>query len=226
MSRCIICFTDILPEVSWINFFKPPKEEKMCGRCIGRLEKIEIPGCPKCYRIDAQGVCFDCRRWEEVHEFADVLERNVSLYHYNDFAREIVARWKYRGDFILIEAFAEALQTKHNEQFLSREADYVAIPLSKERLKERGFNQSEALISLLGIQAVDFFKRKGSEKQSKRGRRGRMGAENPFLLVKDRVARPVVLVDDIYTTGSTVRNLAVLLKRAGCPSVSSLTLFR
>ncbi|WP_173915610.1 ComF family protein [Halobacillus sp. Marseille-Q1614] len=225
MSRCVICFTDIMPQVTWANFLTLPKEEKVCLSCLDKLEIIKKPGCLKCGRIDTDKVCFDCERWEKFSEFSGVLERNVAVFKYNDFAKELVVRWKYRGDFTLIEVFAETLQTKHQEQFHGMEADYVAIPLSKERLSERGFNQSKAIISLLGVQANDFFKRKGNEKQSKRGRAERIEAENPFIL-KRSVDRPVVLVDDIYTTGTTVRHLARLLREAGCPSVSSLTLFR
>ncbi|UOQ94404.1 ComF family protein [Halobacillus shinanisalinarum] len=164
-------------------------------------------------------------RWEQSEQYAGCLEKNVSVYTYNEFAREVVARWKYRGDFILVEAFAEALQTTYHQHFQDVGADLVAIPLSGQRIQERGFNQSDAIIAQLGFEAVDFFTRKGSEKQSKRGRRERVSSENPFVLVGEP-RKPVLLVDDIYTTGMTVRHLASLLKGHGCPAVYSLTLFR
>ncbi|GGF31224.1 amidophosphoribosyltransferase [Halobacillus andaensis] len=222
--RCVICFESVLPEVNWTNFLLVQKEVKLCTTCFEKFDVITEPGCPLCGRADSSGVCYDCERWEG-SSYQGVLTKNVSVFSYNDFARELVARWKYRGDFTLIEAFAEAAQTKYKNYFQMMEADLVAIPLSKERLLERGFNQSDALITLLGVSPHRFLKRRGSEKQSKKGRSERLLGENPFILVKP-TERPVVLVDDIYTTGMTVRHLALLLREAGCPEVYSFTLFR
>ncbi|MFC7062464.1 ComF family protein [Halobacillus seohaensis] len=223
--RCVICFSDILPQVNWGNFWKVQKERKVCTSCLDKLLVIDEPGCTSCGRIDSDGICYDCKRWEQSDSYSGVLAKNVSVFAYNDFARELVARWKYRGDFTLVEAFTEALQTKYNQHFHGMEMDLVAIPLSEERLWERGFNQSEAIVAQLGESHLNLFKRKDSEKQSKRGRSARMAVVNPFVL-EENVVRPVVLVDDIYTTGMTVRLLARLLRDSGCPSVYSLTLFR
>ncbi|MFD2922566.1 ComF family protein [Halobacillus naozhouensis] len=189
------------------------------------MKRIDQIGCPRCGREDARGICYDCERWEQSNVYAGVLEKNVAVYAYNEFAKEIVAKWKYRGDFILIRAFAEAVQTTYHQHYRDVGADVAVIPLSEQRLLERGFNQSDAIIQMLGFDSHDFFTRRESEKQSKRGRRERMEAGNPFELVRG-VTGPVVLVDDIYTTGMTVRHLAMLLKEAGCPAVYSFTLFR
>ncbi|MCP3028097.1 ComF family protein [Halobacillus sp. A5] len=222
--RCIICFSPVLPSVDWTTFLTLQKPVKVCLQCSDKLSGIEEPGCPQCGRADGAEVCYDCERWER-SEYAGVLTKNVAVFSYNEFAKELVARWKYRGDFTLIEAFTEAAQKKYKNHFHSMEADLAAIPLSKERLWERGFNQSEALITQLGASPLSFFKRKGSEKQSKKGRMERIGGENPFELI-GKPERPVILVDDIYTTGMTVRHLGRLLCEAGCPEVYSFTLFR
>ncbi|MFG6147985.1 ComF family protein [Halobacillus sp. B23F22_1] len=222
--RCVICFDFVLPEVNWTNFLHVQKKVKICTTCFEKFDVIIEPGCPLCGRTDSNGTCYDCERWEG-SAYQGVLTKNISVFSYNDFARELVARWKYRGDFTLIEAFAEAVQTKYKNHFHRLKADLVAIPLSKERLMERGFNQSEALVSQLGSSPHRFFTRRGSEKQSKKGRTERMNRENPFVLVQP-TDRPVVLVDDIYTTGMTVRHMASLLREAGCPAVYSFTLFR
>ncbi|MFC7321879.1 ComF family protein [Halobacillus campisalis] len=222
--RCLICFEQVLPKVDWTSFLTVQKPIKLCVSCMEKFAVIDEPGCKGCGRKDGNGLCFDCERWNR-SEYSGVLEENVSVFGYNDFAKELVARWKYRGDFTLVHAFAEAVQTKYKNHFHGMDAELGAIPLSVERLLERGFNQSEAVITMLGASPHHFFKRKGNEKQSKRGRVERIMGENPFELIES-VECPVVLVDDIYTTGMTVRHLARLLRENGCPRVHSFTVFR
>ncbi|MGP4061261.1 ComF family protein [Halobacillus sp. H74] len=186
------------------------------------MERIDKPGCPVCYRKDRIRTCEDCRQWHETNP--DLLENNTSVYQYNAAAKELVARWKYRGDYILLQALKHDVREKWVKKRMKGQM-LVTVPLSEEREKERGFNQSEAIIHLLGEKPVQLFERIHSEKQSKKGKKERMLAENPFKL-SEPTSSPVVIVDDIYTTGRTVRHIASLLRKNGCPSVSSFTIFR
>ncbi|MCA0971563.1 ComF family protein [Halobacillus litoralis] len=203
-----------MTQVTWTNVFLPPKRSSICEGCLSQFERI-TPTCPKCGRGDSTGLCFDCERWGMDKE--DPLEKNTALFAYNDFAKDWVAKWKYRGDYELLYSL--------REQVASLEGPLVPIPLSDERLAERGFNQSEAVIRLLGGESVSLLERSGTSKQSKKQRAERVTSENPFRLVEP-IRAPVTIVDDIYTTGTTLRHAASLLKEAGCPSVSSFTIFR
>ncbi|MBA2175557.1 ComF family protein [Halobacillus locisalis] len=219
--RCYVCFEEILPEVTWSTFLLPQKVKKICYGCERQFEHI-VPACPKCGRPDSTGLCFDCERWGMEQE--DPLEQNVALYQYNDFAKDWVARWKYRGDYELLQS----LECQLRSLFQKTEWDtyaLVPVPLSGGRLVERGFNQSEAIIQSLGQKSTNLLRRTGTEKQSKKQRRARVASSNPFSMI-DPIYTPVVLVDDIYTTGTTIRHAASLLKQSGCPQVFSLTLFR
>ncbi|WKB35279.1 phosphoribosyltransferase family protein [Terrilactibacillus sp. S3-3] len=106
----------------------------------------------------------------------------------------------------------------------------VPVPLSGERLLERSYNQSRLLAELLGNKVTDALIRRVNEpKQSKKGRRERLEMkENPFRLVdscrKQLAGRQVLLIDDIYTTGATLRLAAQALQPAGPISIVSLTL--
>ncbi|WP_367379308.1 ComF family protein [Rossellomorea aquimaris] len=101
------------------------------------------------------------------------------------------------------------------------------IPLSNERLYERGFNQSTALLEEAEVRPSCLLTRIHSEKQSKKTRRERLQQEQVFQLgVGDVKGKRVLLFDDIYTTGTTLRQAAKLLKEAGAREVSSLTLAR
>ncbi|MFQ3545371.1 ComF family protein [Halobacillus rhizosphaerae] len=222
--RCVICFTAIVPEVSWGNVWKLPEKEWVCDHCSQKFERINKKGCPLCSRNDSQGICFDCERWEQHPVWQGVLSRNSSVFHYNDFAKEVVARWKYRGDYQLITAFEKELHQVFADA-KTKDLPLVPIPLSKEREVERGFNQAEAVIESVKGQPYRLLERRHTEKQAKKDRKNRIHSENPFFLIESP-PEVVVLVDDIYTTGTTLRHAASLLRKQGSRQVYSLTLFR
>ncbi|MHA7138081.1 ComF family protein [Rossellomorea arthrocnemi] len=168
--------------------------------------------------------CLDCDRWESDYEWKGVLRQNESLYQYNDFLKEYLARYKYRGDYVLAKSFAHTLK-KYIEK---SEIDIVIpIPLSDERLYERGFNQSTALLEEAEVRPSCLLTRFHSEKQSMKTRKERLQQEQVFQLGEvDVKGKSILLFDDIYTTGTTLRQAAKLLKEAGAAEVSSLTLAR
>src|SRR5699024_5857763 len=113
------------------------------------------------------------------------------------------------------------------ESFPVKQSDLIIspIPLSNQRLAERGFNQSLQLAEMLNRPVSHLFQRKGTEKQSKKTRVERLQMDNPFRLIK-KINQPVLLIDDIYTTGTTLRHAASLCKQSGCEQVYALTLCR
>ncbi len=220
--KCLICHGEIIPDVTWVTFWRLPDKKQCCRSCSRAFRIIENPGCLKCGRPDGDGICPDCRQWQVTNP--GLLEWNRSVFSYEEAAKDFVARWKYRGDYALLEALIPEVQRIFKREQLG-EVSFLAVPLSIEREKERGFNQSEAIIHHLGLKPIHAFKRVHSGKQAKKGRQGRLRGINPFSLVTE-VDGPCVIVDDIYTTGRTIRHMAALLKQSGCPAVYSFTLFR
>jgi competence protein ComFC len=170
-------------------------------------------------------LCYDCTRWEQDPDWQGYLEKNHSLYVYNDFLKDLIAMYKFRGDYVLAKIFAELFKkemTKITSDLL------VPIPLSEERLYERGFNQATAVLTFAGLQSADILTRIHSEKQSKKSREERIHIPQVFKVEPDGEihGKKVLLIDDIYTTGSTLRHAAKLLKEAGAASVQSFTLAR
>jgi len=105
----------------------------------------------------------------------------------------------------------------------------VPIPLSDERLYERGFNQAESLALEAGAEPINLLKRVHSEKQSKKSRNERIRLPQVFQLSETAPPfqnKQILLIDDVYTTGSTLRQAAIILRQAGAKSVQSLTLAR
>ncbi|MBP2241974.1 competence protein ComFC [Cytobacillus eiseniae] len=231
MSHCQICMTDMMPQIGWRALFLKEDPFSICRECASKFEEIKGETCRSCdrslenvapqFKVDDQ--CADCIRWETDAEWAGVLDRNYSLLTYNTFAKEVLARYKFRGDYAIAFAFVPFI--KQRLQSIPFDA-LVPIPLSEERLYERGFNQSEALIIASGYKPTNLLTRIHSEKQSKKSRAERIHLPQVFQTEASLSNEKVLLIDDIYTTGSTLRHAAKLLKSAGAQSVCSLTLAR
>ncbi|TFJ93298.1 ComF family protein [Lentibacillus salicampi] len=225
--HCLWCDADMIPELSWKTIFWLSRPTYLCPPCAEQLTILKGKRCGKCSRESDEEVCPDCRWWAADAAWDDPLVRNYAVFSYNDAMKEMIAKWKYRGDYCLGKVFEGAYQTAFKQafSFLSREAVAVPIPLSDERMHERGFNQAKMLADFLPLKTWDILTRNHSEKQSKKTRRQRVTAANPFQLTRT-VKHPVILADDIYTTGSTLRHAAFVLKEHGCPAVYALTLIR
>ncbi len=229
--RCLYCGEGIIPAIGWGKLFSREEEVLLCDHCTKQLVPIEGECCVRCSRpFDGLAeefrkgeFCYDCVRWEEDKEWTVILEHNISLYVYNDFLKGVISRYKFRGDYVLSKFLCKGLKKLVKEYDL-----LVPIPLSIERLYERGFNQAEALIVESGYTPTVLLKRTHTEKQSKKSREERILLSNIFKIASEEefVGKKVLLVDDIYTTGSTLLHAAKLLKRQGALSVSSFTVAR
>ncbi|WP_066368947.1 ComF family protein [Neobacillus fumarioli] len=230
---CFVCHEPIRPTIGWKAIFSKEKASYICPPCQSKFETIIGETCRICCRPFARldekfrdgDLCHDCFRWEKDEHWKGLLDKNHSLFLYNEFLKEVIARFKFRGDYVLAKIFVEFFRNKLDEI----KADfYVPIPLSKERLYERGFNQAAALLSETGLPATEILTRIHSEKQSKKSRTERIHLLQVFQLTPSvqLQEKKVVLIDDIYTTGSTLRHAAKLLKEAGAASVQSITLAR
>jgi competence protein ComFC len=227
---CLICHEQIVSPFGWVDLFTRDKKEVICLSCQGKLQRIVGEICDICgrpfgtleskYRMGER--CYDCLRWEDDPDYQGLLTRNYSLYGYNEFLKEVIAKFKYRGDYVLVKIFADEIKMKLTEI----KPDYIIpIPLSDERLYERGFNQAEALIAESGTKSSPILTRIHSEKQSKKSRTERIHIAQVFK-ANQNVTGKIILIDDIYTTGSTLRHAAKALKLAGAESVYSLTIAR
>ena len=237
MKRCLACHERFFDAVGWRKLFFLEEEDLLCALCESELSRITGSTCRLCSRpleklMDAHkkdDQCLDCWRWQERKDTANLLERNHSLFEYNPFLKEWLATYKYRGDAIIATYFSPLLHQIHQKQF----PHYVpvAMPLSKERLQTRGFNQS-ALLMLPWAEDRQVLTRTTGEKQSKKSRQERIRQfdQNPFTvdpkawtLIENQC---ILLIDDVYTTGTTIRQAAKVLKEQGAKSVASLTVAR
>ena len=102
----------------------------------------------------SEELCGDCAKWEANPLTRSLLRQNRSVYLYNTFMKEVLARFKFRGDAELVFAFAPSFISAFQQYFRRSPSVLVPIPLSEERKAERGFNQAERLASLLQIPVI------------------------------------------------------------------------
>lgn len=225
MNKCFYCFQPKQEPFIWSNFLQKTTSDLLCDDCIKAIEWIGPVRCRRCGReVEVEGVCLDCTNWETSKEWRGVLEHNVSYFKYNPFMKEFFAKYKYRGDYELARVVAELVRGKMNS---IEGIDIICpIPLSEERISERGFNQVGAVLDFLHLPYENLLIRNHSEKQAKKSKKERIDLGDIFSSSKRVDEKTILLVDDIYTTGSTIYHAAKVLKQAGADKVFSMTFIR
>lgn len=233
MSHCFVCQTIYWQKIGVQALFSQGKD-KMCSACINKLERAG--GCVRCSKVmsnrkgQSQPSCTDCMQWSLLSN-GDPLVLNESIYCYNDFLKKILALYKYRGDVALAKIFQSEIEAIIPAHF--RGYEITIIPLTEQNLVNRGFNQAEQLVTNLNWHScLGRSISNDDKKQSKKTRAERINwlQNNPFYIKKHE--KPLIkgknylIIDDIYTTGVTVRLAAMCLMNAGAHRVSSLTLAR
>ncbi|PQD96228.1 amidophosphoribosyltransferase [Pradoshia eiseniae] len=222
---CLYCHMPFEEQTGWAGLLFLTEPDLLCEGCRSGLAPIHGNRCDRCSRpMHEQGRCQDCIRWEETPSIGGALDKNISLYTYNSFMKEYIARFKYRGDYELARLFGEEIRKA------APKADMILpVPLSEERMRERGFNQARALGEMAGLKMQEGLVRMHSEKQAKMTRRERIERRQVFEIHPDAPVfrgKTILLIDDIYTTGTTLRQAGILLKEAGARRVLSVTIAR
>ena len=207
----------------------------LCGRCKATAPRIQPPFCRRCSRpyegaIEGEFSCPNCE------DRALAFDCVVSVYQAKGVLRDLIHRYKYSGHFhlrrVLMEFLLEAME---DPRIQGTRADcLVPVPLHPTRLRERGFNQAEALAEALSkrtrvpvCRCIE--RRLYTNTQTRFDRLERMrNLRNVFALRKNSDVRGkhLVLLDDVLTTGSTLHECASVLRAAGAESVRAVTVAR
>ena len=192
----------------------------LCSDCDSTFERIGEEYCPNCMKTGLSIKCQDCQFW--CKEGIEVRHRGI--FTYNQAMKDFFSRYKFDGDFLLRKAFASVLSEELKKY---KGYQFVVIPLSPERLLERGFNQVEGLVEAAGFSYLDLIEKREERASSSKSRSERLETELPFF-VKSGITIPkkILLIDDIYTTGTTINRVKKLLEEAGAEDVKTLSLVR
>ena len=218
---CLYCHAQLQKNLNWSKIFLKEKNQWLCDECEGMFEKIGEQVCIYCSRESEEEYCSDCVKWKG--KYGAMLSGNRSIFKYNEQMKQYMSQFKFAGDYILVQFFAEEFKrmTKGMQDVI-----FVPVPLSEQRLYERGFNQSEAILREAKRPITHCLKRIDNEKQSKKSRVERLNMERNFQVTKNISGEKIVIIDDIYTTGATIHQVAACLKEAGAQTIQSITIAR
>ena len=197
----------------------------ICEGCADRFVYVREPVCVRCGKELADGdgqICEGCRRID------NGLSGGVALFHYNDTARASMAKFKYEGRCEYADLYAQELLARYREKILCwKPRLIVPVPIHKSRLKERGYNQAAEVALRLG-KALDIpvdqtllLRKKKTAAQKELGAGERAENLRGAFAASRRAEgiESILLVDDIFTTGLTMKNCAEALKAAGVKKV-------
>lgn len=212
--RCPVC-EKILPFMG----------EKICGSCKKTLTYVKEPKCKKCGKPieqEEKEYCYDCS--VKKHEYY----QGVAVFEHNDKIKNSLYRFKYQNKREYADFYVEELLKCYRDKILSWSPDIlIPIPLHREKKRRRGFNQAELIARGIGkslgipVNTKSLVRHKKTLPQKELSQRERQNnLKKAFKITDNRVKlQVVVLIDDIYTTGSTIDSAAFVLLEAGAKRV-------
>jgi ComF family protein len=200
----------------------------ICPSCLKSLPRIMPPLCPRCGLPQSNAdLCPGCRGGQAE------IDGIRAPFRFDGVVRRAVHQLKYQN----LRALAGLLAQLLSEYLLTNPLPgevLVPVPLHPQRLRERGYNQSRLLAGelgkLAGLPVVDdcLVRERHSLPQARTAsvaeRRGNVAGA--FACRYRLEGGPVILIDDVATTGATLDACARALKEAGAASVWGLVLAR
>lgn len=204
----------------------------ICGECANRLQFIESPKCLTCGfpffgETESMEHCMHCEHLSP--EFG----QSWSIALFRGPLRELIYSLKYESGLWALRDIRQVARLAPDLERYLAGAVLVPVPLHPRKLRERGYNQSERIARLFetepwGVAVQDLLVRnQDTVSQTQFNRRERIrNLKNAFSLRQKRAIDPAqryLIVDDVFTTGSTVNACAAVLRREGATRVDVLT---
>ncbi|MCD6386112.1 ComF family protein [Candidatus Sumerlaeota bacterium] len=227
-ARCAVC-----------NERLKESEELLCDVCRQEIRWIDLPDCPVCGAGASKmprsrgkpdfSHCPTCPSRKRPVYF----DRCFSAVYYNDTAAEIVKNLKFNRLFSASTFMARLMFIRMQENFSPIKFDcIIPVPLHPRRQRLRGYNQAELIAEELSrlihipLATELLLRTRFTKKQTE------LTPEDRYFNVNDAFAvrepellndKKVLLIDDVYTTGSTLNSAAKALKLAGAKTVIAFT---
>ena len=208
-------------------------EVAVCPACEAKVEWVASPLCPRCGRVfsvreGTDHLCGACQT--EPPPFTRA--RAAALYEEEGPTGQAIKRFKYSGRQDMLPVMHHWLQRPQCLELVAQ-ADLVApVPLHPHRLKQRGFNQALLLAQAfpgVRLERELLIRVRPTPPQSGLNpKERRENVKGAFAVPRPEKVKgkKILLVDDVFTTGATVKECAQSLRRAGAHEVDVLTVAR
>lgn len=212
-----------------------PKGNKICPSCKDKLPYIKEPRCMKCSKPmeqEEKEYCSDCER--KSYRF----DKGCAVWVYNNEMKRSLADFKYRSKKEYAGFYVEEAVRLYGGCIKKFSPDIIVpVPIHRSKYLERGYNQADILAKrigkALGIPVLSGLlvrnkktlpQKKLSDKERLRNLLEAFQYNTKSAAGFNRKISKVLLVDDIYTTGSTVEACTNVLKSNGISEVYFLVL--
>lgn len=201
-----------------------------CEKCIRKLSYIESPRCLKCGKpVDNEEteICYDCSRTNHIYL------QGVGVWAYTNEIKQSIYRFKYHNKREYGKFYGDEIKNQYESIIRGWNADVlIPVPLHKSKIRKRGYNQAAIIAQALGLvmnMLVDdeiIARKKKTKAQKELNDKDRVkNLENAFIISDNNVKyNKVILVDDIYTTGTTIDACAKALLDSGVTQVYYISL--
>jgi ComF family protein len=205
----------------------------LCDTCSAGLIRVTGPMCARCgcqlEQHEKTGPTLECA---SCHRSYSPLDQMRASLFYVEPTNSLIHRFKYEGYFSLGGMFAELMAESWPEWRTPPDL-VVPIPLHKKRQRHRGYNQSALIARPLAIaRGLDYndtllLRVRHTAPQVGLGPdERRLNVHEAFEATADAQGRHILLIDDVLTTGATMRSAAETLLSRGAASVSAYCLAR
>ncbi|MDO5708150.1 MAG: ComF family protein [Andreesenia angusta] len=218
--------------------YNPFIEKNLCGKCRSRYSLYDKDICSICGRkieleenaIGKEHSCFQCISNRNIYD------GGIAVFNYSKNIKKLIAEFKYEEELYLKEFFAYEMANRIKSTDIYQDIDFIiSVPMSINRLKTRGYNQADILAELvskfLNIPYEDSLLKKIDKEKSQKGlsRIQRIrNIKDSFIINKGRdediYKKNILIIDDVYTTGTTVNEISRVLKKKNADKVYFLTL--
>ena len=211
--RCPVC-----DQVLWAG-------EKICGPCGTKIQHITEPCCKKCGKPledERREYCPDCAHKKHFYT------QGKAVFVYQGGIRESMYRFKYANRREYAAYYAREAAALYQDWVFKNQIEVIVpVPMYRWKKRRRGYNQAETFARALGRELglpvdaglVRRVRNTVPQKELNGGQRA-ANLKNAFQLAADIVKyKKILLVDDIYTTGTTIDTVSEVLLKGGAERI-------
>lgn len=207
------------------------------------LDLIYPQVCGICGKINTKSLCNKCEinlkkylaiQIDNYNDFGTYYDKHIYFFQYEGIIRKLLINYKFNEKSYLYRSFVNFLLKQQKVFEIIKTYDIILpVPISKKRYNQRGYNQTELIAREISkradIKLVTncLYKVKNNVPQSTLNKDDRIeNVKNAYIIKNSKIIKDkrVIILDDIYTTGSTVNECSKSLKQNNVKEILVMTI--